>query len=127
LSSLGVDVIIGTHPHVVQPVEYVGDTLVIYSLGNMISAQDVLMKRVGGVAAFTVNKKTVDGKTESVTIDKVKTDLVYTYYNNFQNFKVIPFTKLTDSLLYDYRNIYETYKAYLNPKNDSRIQVGFIE
>lgn len=127
LSSLGVDVIIGTHPHVVQPVEYVGDTLVIYSLGNMISAQDTLMKRIGGVAAFTVNKKTVDGKTESVTIDKVKADLVYTYYNNFQNFKVIPFTKLTDSLLYDYRNIYETYKAYLNPKNDQRIQVGFIE
>lgn len=127
LSSLGVDVIIGTHPHVVQPVEYVGDTLVIYSLGNMISAQDILKKRVGGVAAFTVNKTTVDGKTTSVTVGNAKADLVYTYYNSYQNFKVIPFTKLTDSLLYDYRNIYETYKAYLNPKSDSRIQVGFIE
>ncbi len=127
LSSLGVDVIIGTHPHVVQPVEYIGDTLVIYSLGNMISAQDSLAKRIGGVAAFTVNKTTVDGETTSVTIDDVKADLVYTYYNNYQNFKVIPFTKLNDSLLYNYRNIYETYKAYLNPKNDARIQVSFIE
>ncbi len=127
LSSLGVDVIIGTHPHVVQPVEYVGDTLVIYSLGNMISAQDTLMKRIGGVAAFTVNKTTVDGETTSVTLDDVKTDLVYTYYNSFQDFKVIPFTKLNDSLLYNYRSIYDTYKAYLNPKNDSRVKVGFIE
>ena len=39
LSSLGVNMIIGHHPHVVQPVEYVNDTLVIYSLGNFISNQ----------------------------------------------------------------------------------------
>lgn len=127
LSSLGVDVIIGTHPHVVQPIEYVDDTLVIYSLGNMISAQSGLMKLVGGVAAFAVNKTTTDGKTTDVSVGNVKADLVYTYYNNYQNFKVIPFSKLNDSLLYDYKNIYETYKGYLNPKNDSRIQVGFIE
>ena len=36
LSSLGVDLIIGSHPHVVEPVEYINDgrTFVIYSLGN---------------------------------------------------------------------------------------------
>ena len=41
LSSLGVQLIIGTHPHVVEPVEYINDgkTLVIYSLGNFISDQ----------------------------------------------------------------------------------------
>lgn len=127
LSSLGVDVIIGTHPHVVQPIEYVGNTLVIYSLGNMISAQDGLMKRVGGVAAFKVNKTTLDGVTQNINISDVKADLIYTYYNNFQNFKVIPFYKLNDNLLYDYRNIYDQYKAYLNPNSDSRIQVGFLE
>lgn len=127
LSSLGVDVIIGTHPHVVQPIEYVGDTLVIYSLGNMISAQTGLMKLVGGVAAFTVNKTTVDGVTTKLSIDDVKADLVYTYYSGFKNFKVIPFNKLNDSLLPGYQSIYETYKGYLNPKNDERIKVGFLE
>ena len=40
LSSLGVDVIIGHHSHTIQPIEFVGDTLVIYSLGNLISAQE---------------------------------------------------------------------------------------
>jgi hypothetical protein len=93
----------------------------------MISAQDGLMKLVGGVASFTFNKQTVDGKTKSTSIGDVKADLVYTYYNAYRNFKVIPFPKLNDSLLYNYRNIYDTYKVYLNPKGDSRIKVGFIE
>ena len=39
LNKIGVDVIIGTHPHVIQPVTWIDDTLVIYSLGNFISAQ----------------------------------------------------------------------------------------
>lgn len=126
LASLGVDVIIGTHPHVVQPIEYIDDTLVVYSLGNMISAQVGLDKLVGGVVAFNVEKTTLDGKVTDVSIKDVKADLIYTYYNNFQNFKVIPFYKLNDNLLYGYRNIYNKYKAYLNPKGDKRIQVGFL-
>ena len=40
LASLGVDIIIGSHPHVIQPVTWIDDTLVIYSLGNFISAQE---------------------------------------------------------------------------------------
>lgn len=126
LSSLGVDVIIGTHPHVVQPVEFINDTLVIYSLGNFISSQEELMKRIGGIAAFTINKTVKDG-TSKIEITNIKADLLYTYYRNFKNYNVIPFTKLNDSLLYNYRSIYEKYKNYLNPKGDSRIQVGFIE
>ena len=44
LTELGVDVIIGSHPHVIQPIEHIGKTVVIYSLGNFISAQDELKK-----------------------------------------------------------------------------------
>ena len=40
LADNNVDIVIGTHPHVVEPIEYIDDTLVIYSLGNFISAQD---------------------------------------------------------------------------------------
>lgn len=39
LSARGADLIIGHHPHVVQSVEWVGDTLVLYSLGNFIFDQ----------------------------------------------------------------------------------------
>lgn len=126
LASLGVDVIVGTHPHVVQPIEFIDDTLVIYSLGNLVSGQVGLQKLIGGIAAFTVNK-TVNGDEVDIEITDVKADLLYTYYVNFRRYNIIPFPKLNDTLLYNYRSIYEQYKAYLNPKGDSRIQVGFLE
>ena len=39
LVSAGVDVIIGHHPHVVQGVEKIGNSIVFYSLGNLIFDQ----------------------------------------------------------------------------------------
>ena len=54
----GADVVLGTHPHVLQSWEWVtGDdsreTLVYYSLGNCISAQTDPACRLGGLAWFT--------------------------------------------------------------------------
>lgn len=59
LSDLGVDVIIGEHPHVIQPMDYVtgkkgNNTLVIYSLGNFLSAQDDQDNMLGGMARWTI-------------------------------------------------------------------------
>ena len=34
LARAGADLIIGDHPHILQGIEYIEDTLVIYSLGN---------------------------------------------------------------------------------------------
>lgn len=54
LSDLGAEVIIGTHPHVIQPIEYLtgkegNQTLVMYSLGNFLSAQDQGDCMLGGM------------------------------------------------------------------------------
>ncbi len=59
LADLGVDVILGHHPHVVQPIEWIkgnggGKTLCYYSLGNGINAQDYLKNMVGITAAFDI-------------------------------------------------------------------------
>lgn len=59
LSDLGVDVIIGEHPHVIQPMDFLtgrqgNQTLVIYSLGNFLSAQDQSDRMLGGMARFKV-------------------------------------------------------------------------
>lgn len=56
----GVDILIGTHPHVIQPYEVLTDDnghtmLVYYSLGNFISAQPEKSCVKGGMAAFTVS------------------------------------------------------------------------
>lgn len=39
LHELGVDIVIGSHPHVVQPYEVSADRVTFYSLGNLVSNQ----------------------------------------------------------------------------------------
>ena len=55
----GVDLVIGTHPHVLQPYEVLTDDnghsmLIYYSLGNYISAQSEKICTKGGMAKFTI-------------------------------------------------------------------------
>jgi hypothetical protein len=65
LLSRGVDVIIGSHPHVVQPIthifEYSGfkvtDKFIIYSLGNFVSAQRWRYSDSGIVAYLQIEKR----------------------------------------------------------------------
>lgn len=58
LHDKGVEAVIGSHPHVIQPAEIISgdgqETLVYYSLGNFISGQDQNCTMVGGMAQFTV-------------------------------------------------------------------------
>lgn len=62
VANLGADVIIGTGPHVLQPVDQLtrtdgGKTLVWYSIGNMLSTQLWINELTGGVAKWTVTKR----------------------------------------------------------------------
>lgn len=67
LSDLGVDIIFGSHPHVIQPVEFIESqvtgkrTVVAYSLGNFISNQRY---------EFLNNRLTEDGLIVKVTYEK---------------------------------------------------------
>ena len=59
LADLGVDVILGHHPHVIQPIEWINGengnkTLCYYSLGNGINNQDRLRNMVGIMASFDI-------------------------------------------------------------------------
>lgn len=118
LSELGVNLIIGAHPHVVQPIEKIGDTLVIYSLGNFISGQEGLYKLIGLVSAVDIVKKVEDNQT-TIEINNVKAELVYTSRtNSFTNFKVIPFSKLTSDILPDYENIKNEYQDIVKGNSD---------
>ena len=113
LSGLGVNLIIGAHPHVVQPVKYVGDTLVIYSLGNFISNQLSIASNYAydtnpGIGLMVGMDIVVD-KDGKVTFDNIYKELILAYAKNSTNFKVIPFSNLTDDLSYNYKEIEKTY------------------
>lgn len=115
LASQGVDIVIGTHPHVLEPVEWIDDTIVFYSLGNFISAQyqdENYNKTVGLMSSLNITK-TTKGEETSIKIDNVENELIYTYYNQatWSDFKVIPFSNSNIAkYLPDHKNVYERYK-----------------
>ena len=125
LASLDVDIFIGTHPHVIQPITWIDDTLVIYSLGNLISAQyqdDNYNKMVGLMTSLEINK-TVIGDNISITIDNIDNELIYTYYKNWRNFKVVPFSStVIKDYLRNYNSVYNRYKEIVQ-RYDSNISV----
>ena len=111
LASLGVDIVIGTHPHVVQPVEWIDDTIVFYSLGNFISAQeqsDNYNKMVGLMSSLDITK-TVKGDDVDIKIDNINNELIFTYYQGYRNFKVIPFSEINSTYLPTYESVYDKY------------------
>lgn len=111
LSNLGVNLIIGHHPHVIEPITYVNNTLVIYSLGNFISGQEGLNKQIGMLATLNIKKTVEDGNT-SISFENVSSELLYTHYDNgYKNYHVYPFYMLNDSLLNNYQSVKEQYSS----------------
>ena len=121
LSNLGVDLIIGAHPHVVEAVEYInnGQTFVIYSVGNFISGQIGVDKLTGLMMEVTIRKEVDTRGNTKVSIINPKADLIYTRYNmnsNNWNFKVFPYSQLNDNILPSYKSYYEKYKAVVSSR-----------
>lgn len=127
LADQGVDIIIGTHPHVIQPITWIDDTLVIYSLGNFISAQyqnDNYNKMVGLMSSLEITK-TIKGDNINISIDNIDNELIFTYYNKstWRDFKVIPFSNSEISkYLPNYKSVYQRYKEIVQ-KYDKNIDV----
>lgn len=127
LADNNVDIVIGTHPHVIQPVEWIDDTIVFYSLGNFISAQYQnygscynYKCMIGLMSSLDITKTKVGDKVD-IKIDNIKNDLIYTYYSNWSNFKVIPFSNPDiKKYAYNYQNLYNTYSEVIK-SSDERI------
>ncbi|WP_299088448.1 CapA family protein [uncultured Metabacillus sp.] len=71
-ANAGADIIIGHHPHVLQPMEWITRedgkrTFVAYSLGNFLTGQTGDYKDLGGIMQIKVEKVDVDGKM-SITL-----------------------------------------------------------
>ena len=117
LESLGVNIIIGTHPHVVMPVTFINDTLVIYSLGNFLSAQETNIDyntTVGLLSTVKITKNIDKDNNSSIKLSDVNNELVYTYSKNNNDYKVIPFSNADiKTYLSDYERIYNKYSSVI--------------
>jgi AmmeMemoRadiSam system protein B len=71
-SENGADMIIGSHPHVIQEHEFIGDTPIYYSLGNFIFDQYFgpgVTKGLGILVHISKNKISIDEKPVSLNSD----------------------------------------------------------
>lgn len=126
LSDLGVDVIIGEHPHVIQPMDYVtgkkgNNTLVIYSLGNFLSAQDDQDNMLGGMARWTIEYNKTKKET---TIKDVSFLPTVTYIGgNFEVYRTYALKDYTNELaashtITNYYNQDVTREYFINKVNE---------
>lgn len=110
LANHGVHLIIGHHPHVVEPIKRINNTLVIYSLGNCLACQDgdAITKRIGAMVKLNITKD------DKIHIGKPEVELLYCYYNHDHKlFKIIPFSRLTDNELPDKNKLKIEYMNYI--------------
>ncbi len=100
----GVDVIIGTHPHVLEPMMWQerpdgGRTLVMYSLGNFLSGMLYMRNMVGGIAGFDIVKV-----GDEAFIDAPYFIPTVCQYNTaWRKFKVHKFSDYTSQMLEAHR------------------------
>lgn len=77
LCSAGATVVVGHHPHVLQGVEMVGDSLVAYSLGNFVSDMCQMKARASGVLRVLIEEGRVrDWQIVPVEINQSRPILV---------------------------------------------------
>lgn len=99
----GADLVLGTHPHVIEPIEWVGadeKTLVYYSLGNFVNwtsgtGEGVANRMVGGMAYVTIG---LDKAGEAVIETYGVEPLVCHVEQGYGGVTVYPLEKYTERL-----------------------------
>lgn len=91
LSDAGADIIIGHHPHVLQPAEWITNsrgkkTFVIYSLGNFYSGQKGLYRQIGGAISLDIVKKS--DKVADIKVENPVLDLTYVDASKSNNYQM---------------------------------------
>ena len=122
LNEEKVDIVLGSHSHCMQPVEWYTSndgykTLVFYSLGNFTSSDDNLDGRAGPdyVKAYQVallaNIDVELDKDNKVIFNKVSTEPIINYFNkDKRDFRMIPLSMYTDT----YEKNHSMYNVGLN-------------
>lgn len=115
LVKAGADIILGSHPHVVQPYEIFELTgeggqprqaVAIYSMGNFISNQRGNYKDLGVIFKVKIAKKFPDETIEIAAVEALPTWVHRYGLNGKQNFRILPL------------------EAVLSAKNDPLLKSG---
>jgi poly-gamma-glutamate synthesis protein (capsule biosynthesis protein) len=133
--ELGVDIVIGTHPHVIQPVKVMEDKetkrkmYIFYSLGNFINytssvGKNIFRRFLGGMAHIIIGKEDNQVLIKDVKFiplvthiypenKKVTTFKVKDYSENMAKNNYVKIDKNTD---FSYENMIDTFKSVVDEK-----------
>ncbi|MFX3623914.1 MAG: CapA family protein [Ectobacillus sp.] len=114
LSNLGVSVIFGHHPHVLQPPALLtgkdgNHTIVFYSLGNFLAGQEKEETWFGGIASITVTKDAT-GNVELANPSFLPT---FTYSQNKSGYRVLPLQQVKEEQAPNAREQYDAVIAHM--------------
>ncbi|MEG1066689.1 MAG: CapA family protein [Erysipelotrichaceae bacterium] len=139
LADLDVDVVIGEHPHVIQPITTLkgingNETLIVYSLGNFLGGMLGVDNNLSGMINFDIVKSNNDFKIENI----FWTPLVIHYEGNSNDimdsrhgFKVYKLADYTNELAAKHAlNGYENQSVtldYLNSKTKEVIDSKYLK
>lgn len=110
MNELGVDIVLGMHPHVIQPMEWMthengNKTLVVYSLGNFVSGMVSGSNMLAGMLSLEIVK---DLETNEIHIDTplfipivthyVKKDRVASNDTGYRDFEIFYLTDYNEEI-----------------------------
>jgi poly-gamma-glutamate synthesis protein (capsule biosynthesis protein) len=102
LASRGVDLVIGHHPHVLQPVRAIpredsGRMICFFSLGNFLSAQNEPPRLLGGMMRVNIKKEA--SPPYAVTVEEAELVPLVTHYEaGYTNFSVYQLSDYTEDI-----------------------------
>lgn len=104
--SLGVNIVVGSHPHVVEPMlwDKVTNSLVVYSLGNFVSNQRSFPRDGGALFELTLTK--TENRTEIKDAKYILTWVHKQIFENGMDYVVLPVEE------------FEYKKGYFHKKQD---------
>lgn len=115
LTDQGVDIVLGSHPHVLQPMGFEGDNFVIYSLGNFVSAQRTQPRDSSILLNITMTKNFETGETTIDSADYIPIWTDLSRVNGKHHFRVLPVETAINN--YDNKN-----DAYLTSRDYQKLK-----
>ena len=101
IADCGADLIIGHHPHVLEPAQWLtgaggNQTFCVYSLGNFVSSQNTKETMLGGLLSLTV----VRDEAGNITTEAPGILPVITHFENGgKNYRIYPLEDYTQDLI----------------------------
>ncbi len=126
LADMNVDIVLGNHPHWMQPIEIIDDTVIVYSMGNFISNQMIIANdptytwsvATGGFVTMNINKTLYEDGTSEINISDINVELLFHYKSPQRTYKIIPFSQMNETYHWNYINLYEEHKTRMTSMSD---------